>query len=378
MLARLSLALRSIDWVLAGCVFAISCFGLATMHAFGPSSEGDPFFTRQVAWLAVSLFAFVAMASVDYRFLRRTPIVVAIYGAAVVSLLGLYVFGSTYSGAQSWYNFGFFAFQPVEFAKMALIVVLAKYFSRRHVEIARIRHVIVSGAYAFILFALLFLQPDFGSAMLVFAVWLGMVMVSGISKKHLAFVATLAAVCGVAVWGLLLDDYQKNRISTFLDPLSDIRGAGYNAYQATITVGSGQLFGKGVGFGTQSRLKFLPEYETDFVFAAFAEEWGFVGVVILFVLWFIAIWRIVEVGRFGESNFESLYAYGLALLFMSHFTIHVGMNIGEMPVTGLTFPFMSYGGTHLLVAYAALGILMGMRRNAKPDKRMLTREIELR
>jgi rod shape determining protein RodA len=180
------------------------------------------------------------------------------------------------------------------------------------------------------------------------------------------------------VWGLLLDDYQKNRISTFLDPLSDIRGAGYNAYQATITVGSGQLFGKGVGFGTQSRLKFLPEYETDFVFAAFAEEWGFVGVVILFVLWFIAIWRIVEVGRFGESNFESLYAYGLALLFMSHFTIHVGMNIGEMPVTGLTFPFMSYGGTHLLVAYAALGILMGMRRNAKPDKRMLTREIELR
>jgi cell division protein FtsW (lipid II flippase) len=141
------------------------------MHAFGPSSEGDPFFTRQVAWLAVSLFAFVAMASVDYRFLRRTPIVVAIYGAAVVSLLGLYVFGSTYSGAQSWYNFGFFAFQPVEFAKMALIVVLAKYFSRRHVEIARIRHVIVSGAYAFILFALLFLQPDFGSAMLVFAVW---------------------------------------------------------------------------------------------------------------------------------------------------------------------------------------------------------------
>lgn len=378
MLARLSLALRSIDWVLAGCVIAISCFGLATMHAFGPSAEGDPFFTRQVAWLAVSLCVFVGMASIDYRFLRRTPIVVAVYGTAVLSLLGLYVFGSTFSGAQSWYNFGFFAFQPVEFAKMALIIVLAKYFSRRHVEIARIRHVIVSGAYAFVIFALLFLQPDFGSAMLVFAVWLGMVMVSGISKKHLAFVATLAAVCGVAVWGLMLDDYQKNRIRTFLDPLSDIRGAGYNAYQATITVGSGQIFGKGVGFGTQSRLKFLPEYETDFVFAAFAEEWGFVGVIILFVLWFIVIWRIVEVGRFGETNFESLYAYGLVLLLMSHFTIHVGMNIGEMPVTGLTFPFMSYGGTHLLVSYAALGILMGMRRNAKPDKRMLTREIDLR
>jgi rod shape determining protein RodA len=214
--------------------------------------------------------------------------------------------------------------------------------------------------------------------MLVFALWLGMVMISGISKKHLGIVTLLALVAGSAIWGFMLDDYQRNRIKTFVHPLSDIQGAGYNAHQATITVGSGELSGKGVGFGTQSRLKYLPEYETDFVFAAFAEEWGFIGVVLLFIMWGIVIWRIIEIGNFGETNFESLFAYGLAILLMSHFTIHVGMNIGLLPVTGLTFPFMSYGGTHLLATYLSLGVLMGMRKYARPHKRMVYRDIELR
>lgn len=378
MLSRITTVVRSVDWLLLSCTIVISIFGLITMHAFGPSEQGDPFFIRQLIWLCVSLIVFFAASAVDFRFLRQTYVVVVLYSIAILFLLGLFVFGAVYSGARSWFDFGFFAFQPVEIAKIVLIIVLAKYFSRRHVEIARIRHILISGAYAFIIFALLFLQPDFGSAMLIFAVWTGMVMISGISKKHLATVGALALIAGGATWMFLLDDYQRARIKTFVDPLSDIQGAGYNAYQSTITVGSGELFGKGVGFGTQSRLKYLPEYETDFVFAAFAEEWGFVGVIILFLLWGIVIWRIIDIGNFGETNFESLFAYGLAILLMSHFTIHVGMNIGVLPVTGLTFPFMSYGGTHLLATYLALGALMGMRKYAKPHKRMVYREIELR
>jgi rod shape determining protein RodA len=378
MFARIVSVIRSVDWLLLSCCLVISVFGLITMHAFGPSEQGDPFFIRQLIWLCVSVLAFFLASTIDFRFMRQTSVVSAMYAIAILLLVALIPFGSVYSGAKSWFDFGFFAFQPVELVKVVLIIVLAKYFSRRHVEIARIRHILVSGAYAFLAFGLLFLQPDFGSAMLVFAVWLGMVMISGISKKHLGIVALLAMVAGAATWGFALDDYQRNRIKTFIHPLSDIQGAGYNAHQATITVGSGEIFGKGVGFGTQSRLKYLPEYETDFVFAAFAEEWGFVGVLLLFLMWGIVIWRIIEIGNFGETNFESLFAYGLAILLMSHFTIHVGMNIGLLPVTGLTFPFMSYGGTHLLATYVSLGALMGMRKYAKPHKRMVYRDIELR
>ena len=149
---------------------------------------------------------------------------------------------------------------------------------------------------------------------------------------------------------------------TFLNPYTDIQGAGYNAYQSMVAVGSGQIVGKGIGYGTQSKLQFLPEYETDFIFAAFAEEWGFIGVTLLLLLYGIVIWRILQNARYGLSNFEILFGVGVAIMFISHITIHIGMNIGLLPVTGTTIPFMSYGGSHIITEYAALGILMGMNR----------------
>jgi rod shape determining protein RodA len=160
-------------------------------------------------------------------------------------------------------------------------------------------------------------------------------------------------------------DYQKDRIRTFLDPLADIQGTGYNAYQSTIAVGSGQLWGKGVGYGTQSKLQFLPEYETDFIFAAFAEEWGLVGVVMLFTLFGVVIWRLIYHAVRGATNFERLFAAGVAILFIAHFTIHIGMNIGLLPVTGTTVPFLSYGGSHLLTEFLGVGIVIAMARYTK-------------
>ena len=192
-----------------------------------------------------------------------------------------------------------------------------------------------------------------------------MVLVSGISKKHLFLVFLLGAVSFVGLWTYAFKDYQKQRVISFLSPLADIRGSGYNAYQSTIAVGSGQVFGKGLGYGTQSRLKFLPEYETDFIFAAFAEEWGFVGVIMLFSFYGLVIWRILAIAVTGSTNFEVLFGLGLAILFFSQFAIHVGMNIGLLPVTGKTIPFMSYGGTHLLTEFMGLGILMGMRKYSR-------------
>ena len=164
------------------------------------------------------------------------------------------------------------------------------------------------------------------------------------------------------LWFFVFAPYQKQRILTFVHPLTDIQGAGYNAYQSTIAVGSGEWFGKGIGFGTQSKLSFLPEYQTDFIFAAFAEEWGFVGVLLLFALFGILFYRIIKLSFYGASNFEVLFGLGVAILFASHFIIHIGMNIGLLPVTGTTIPFMSYGGSHLLTEFMALGILTAMAK----------------
>lgn len=351
-----------IDWILFFSTLPIVFAGLITMNSF----TGDNyFFEKQIIWLFVSIIIFFVLSFFDFRFLRKTHVLIPLFLGFVVILLGLFITGSVFKGAQSWFNLGLFSVQPADLVKLVLIFLLAKYFSKRHIEIANVRHILVSGFYAFIFFILVLLQPDFGSAIIIFFIWLGMVLVSGISKKHLIAVFLIGAVAFAGLWFYVFQDYQKNRIMTFINPMADIQGTGYNAYQSTIAVGSGQFTGKGVGFGTQSRLQFLPEYETDFIFAAFAEEWGFVGVMLLFLFFAICIWRILANAMKGSTNFEVLYGLGLAILIISHFTIHVGMNIGLLPVTGITIPFMSYGGSHLLTEFAALGILMGMRKYAR-------------
>jgi rod shape determining protein RodA len=189
-----------------------------------------------------------------------------------------------------------------------------------------------------------------------------MVLVSGISKKHLAVLFSCGVVVFALLWNFGFKEYQKQRVLNFIHPMSDVRGTGYNARQSTIAVGSGQIFGKGIGYGTQSKLKFLPEYQTDFIFAAFAEEWGFIGTILFFGAFAVLLWRIIANARKGTTNFEIFYGLGLAILFMSHFFINVAMNMGLLPVTGITLPFVSYGGSHLLTSFFALGILMSQRR----------------
>ncbi|MEN9389969.1 MAG: rod shape-determining protein RodA, rod shape determining protein RodA [Candidatus Parcubacteria bacterium] len=349
----------SIDWFLLVPAVLITLFGLITMWSIG--SEGG-LASRQVVWLAVSLVVFTVISQMDLRFLRRTEVVVGIYVTAVGALLLLFSIGSVFQGAQSWFNFGFFAIQPADPAKLAVIILLAKYFSRRHIEIAHLRHIIVSGLYVGVMVLLLFLQPDFGGAIIVAGVWGAMVLVAGIPIRRLLLLAGIGAGVLFLLWNFGFADYQKTRILTFLNPLADVQGAGYNAFQSTIAVGSGGILGKGVGYGTQSRLQFLPEHETDFIFAAFAEEWGLVGVMILLTLFGLIMYRLQANARMGATNFESLFAFGVAAIFLVHAVVHIGMNIGLLPVTGLTLPFMSYGGSHLLTEYAMLGMISAMRR----------------
>ena len=363
--------LKKMDWLLFFFALPVLGAGLVTMSSFLPQegmAEGH-IFLRQLMWIGISLAVFFVFSFIDFRFLRRTDVLVWLFVFFCGVLVLLFFAGKTVNGSKSWFSLGGFSFQPVDFMKVVVVLVLAKYFSRRHVEIAHARHIFISGLYAFIPFGLVALQPDFGSAIIIFAIWLGVSIVAGISKKHLLLVFLTGVVAVAGMWFFVFKPYQKERIVNFLHPLSDIRGSGYNAYQSTIAVGSGQVFGKGVGYGTQSRLNFLPEYETDFIFAAFSEEWGFVGSGLLLLLFGLIVWRIIANAMVGVTNFEMLFGAGVAILFVSHIAVNVGMNIGLLPVTGITLPLMSYGGSHLLAEFSALGILMGMRRYSRPAHR---------
>lgn len=350
------------DWILIGSIIPLIVLGLITMNSFTGETN---FFTKQLIWVIVSIAAFLFVSRLDLRVLRNTWVSVTLFVISCLSLGALALVGKIAKGAQSWFDLGFFSIQPADPIKLALIIILAKYFSRRHVEIANIRHIIVSGFYALVIFTFVALQPDFGSAIIMFCIWLGMVLVSGINKKHVLAVAAVGALAFILLWGYGFKDYQKDRIKTFINPIADVHGAGYNVNQSIIAVGSGQFWGKGVGYGTQSRLKFLPEYQTDFIAAAFSEEWGFVGFVIMSLLYVVVVWRIILNSIKGETNFEILFGAGLAIYFISHFIINVGMNLGLMPVTGIAMPFMSYGGTHILTELTGIGMLMAMMRYSR-------------
>jgi rod shape determining protein RodA len=358
----LRIIFSSIDWwLILGALF-LSLLGLVTMYTF----NGDNgYFDRQVAWIGIAIFGFLIALVPDYRFLRNGNTTFLLYLITVGLLVLVLLIGETVKGAQSRFDLIFFSLQPSDPAKLITIAILAKYFSKRHELIGDFRHIMISGAYIFLIFALVFIQPDFGSGMIIFSIWFGMVLVAGISFRHLAIVGAIAATAFICLWNFGFEQYQKDRIMTFLHPLADIRGTGYNAYQSTIAVGSGQLLGKGVGYGTQSKLQFLPEYETDFIFAAYAEEWGLIGVVLLFSLYGMVIWRLLHHAVRGATNFEKLFAVGVAILFISHFCIHIGMNIGLLPVTGTTVPFLSYGGSHLLTEFIGIGMVIAMARYTK-------------
>ena len=358
-------ALKRIDWLLVAFIIPILLAGLVTMKSFTPLEDTTNFFGKQIIWIVLAFATFFIFSFIDFRFLKRTDVLVTLFLTMCFALFVLIILGHITHGAKSWFNFGFFFFQPVDVMKLVLVLVLAKYFSRRHVEIRDTKHIFISGFYAFIPLVLVLLQPDFGSAMIILCIWFGMVFVSGISKVHLFVVLVTGLVIFATLWLFVFAPYQKARIYNFINPLADIHRTGYNVFQSTIAVGSGEITGKGLGFGTQSRLKFLPVPQSDFIFAAFAEEWGFIGALLILVLYGLVIWRILYSASLGASNFEILFGMGIAIFFMSHILVNIGMNLGLLPVTGIPLPFMSYGGSHLLTEFAGLGILMSMRKYSR-------------
>lgn len=340
---------------------AITLFSLSGVSPF-------PFFERQIYWIAIGIAAMVAASFIDFRLFRTQSAAVLLFYLLAVVLLFLLLIGNTaVRGVESWFRAGALSFQPVEFAKLALIILLAKFFSKRHVEIYRVEHLLVSALYAGIPVLLVLRQPDLGSAIILGVIWLSVVIFSGIKLRHFIFLMLVVFIVGILSWNFLLAPYQKSRLTAFLNPYSDPQGAAYQMLQSMIAVGSGQVWGKGLGYGSQTHLHFLPEAETDFIFAAFAEEWGLVGIAVMIFILFAVIWRIARISMNSSDNFSRLYALGFGAMIFAQAVIHIGMNMGMFPITGLTLPFVSYGGSSLVMLLVGVGILQNIKINSRRE-----------
>lgn len=341
--------------------------GLVVMYGIGISRpEADLFlFHKQLVASAIGLAALVTLGLFDYRQFRSLAFVA--YGIGAVLLLGVLFFGHTVRGTRGWYVLGGLSFQPVEVAKLCLVVFLSSYLSRfTHRRLPW--HIIAGSALAVGSYvALVLLQPDFGSAMVMIAIWGALLLFVGIGWKPLLSIAGITLVGVMLLWTMLLAPYQRDRLLAFVDPSRDPRGAGYNVTQAQIAIGSGGLFGKGIGEGSQARLRFLPEAATDFAFAVAGEELGFVGVAFVLGLFAVLLFRLLLAAQRAEDDFAALLAIGVGAFFLIHITINVGMNLGVMPVTGIPLPFISAASSYLIAALLALGMMQSIavrRRSA--------------
>lgn len=361
--------LKKLDWVLIGAVLLLIIIGLLSIASASQARTGVfTNFKKQLFFAVIGLILLGVFSFVDYRFLRNySAIVLALYILSIFLLILLLVLGSEVRGTVSWFKFGSpigeLGFEPVEIMKFVLIVTLAKYFSNRHVDFGLMRHIFISGFYVLIPVALVLLQPDLGSAALLLIIWVGIMLVSGIRARHLLALFLIFAVIAGFSWQFFLKDYQRARILTFFEPKKDPLGRGYNILQSIIATGSGGFWGKGLGHGSQSQLNFLPEQHTDFIWASIAEEWGFLGVAFILVLWSIIFWRLFIIATGATTNFARLFVFGFMLLLLAHISINIGMNMGFFPIAGIPLPLLSYGGSNLLATLIAFGIVQNIKIN---------------
>lgn len=359
--------IQNFDWLTLLIVILISIIGILTIFsATRQPSAGDAaqasFYIKQMVWLAISILTLILFISFDYIWLAR--IAVPVYIMGLLLLLIVLIAGRTGMGAQRWISLGPLSFQPSEFFKLMFIIMISSYysFSREPLGVAGLLRVFFF--VVFIPFLLLFKQPDLGTAIVVLLIFISVSLAKGLHKKVVIMIVVIGIISlpflGNIMW-TGLKDYQKNRLIAFIDPQADPAGIGYHINQSKIAIGSGEFFGKGYLKGTQGPFRFLPEKHTDFIFAVFAEEWGFVGSVFLLSLYLLLIMRGLDTASKAKDDFGRLLALGITFMFCIYFFVNIGMTLGIMPVVGIPLPFMSYGGTALLSNYISIGVLINIR-----------------
>jgi rod shape determining protein RodA len=351
---------RAFDLQIATYAVLLTCFGLAMAYSNsvaggnGALASGSVFL-RGLLWTSLALVAFVLATAFDYQWLKTLawPLYAAQLGLLVVTL----VVGTGVGGASRWVSVLGLQFQFSELAKILMIVTLANYLSARRGRMDSLVSILGACALAGPPLVLVLLQPDLGTSLVFAAIVVGMLFMSGASLRWLGAMALAVLAALPFAWTYVLHDYQKARLTSFLDPLSDLRGAGYQLYQSQIAVGSGGWFGKGLTNSTQNQLDFLPVQTTDFVFAILAEELGFIGAIVVIGLFVALIWRVMVAAWRSRDPFGTMFACGLGAMLIFQVFVNVGMVIGIMPITGIPLPFVTHGGASLISVAAGLGIL---------------------
>lgn len=345
-----------LDWVLFISVVLLLSLGLLALYSISlqDTSFNSMNLNKQLVSCILGIFALFFFSFFDYRALSMYA--TKLYFGGILLLIFVMFWGSTIRGTTGWIGFGNFHIQPVEIVKLIMVIFLALFLSKKKTQLSIVVRIIASIVLIFIPVFLILRQPDFGSAAIIAGSWVLMLLLSGIDKKNL-FLLFLGVTLVIGSSWFFLKDYQKDRLVSFVDPSRDPRGSGYNVIQSMVAVGSGQIFGKGIGQGSQSQLNFLPEKHTDFIFAVIAEELGFLGAAVVFLLFGVMLYRMKEIARLARDNFGYLLTMGIIFVIFLQVLINIGMNIGMAPVAGVPLPFVSYGGSSLVLAMASIGIV---------------------
>jgi rod shape determining protein RodA len=349
--------IKNFDWSLLIVATLLVLVGLSVIYSV-TLSQAQPDYTllnKQIIFSLVGLFLFFVFAFFDYRIIGSVAWI--IYSISLLILVLVLFFGTAFHGTKGWFEIFGFTFQPVEFAKLGVIIFLAKFLSSRVSDKIHTKNIISSLILIFIPVTLVLLQPDLGSSIVLLACWLVMLWFSGLEKKKVIIMFFILLLIFIASWFVVLEDYQKERVLNFVDPGRDPLGQGYNVRQSIIAVGSGGLVGRGLGLGPQSQLRFLPETEADFIFASLAEELGLVGCLFVLILYSLFLFRFYRAVKIARDNFSQLLVLGVLTLFCVQIFINIGMSIGLLPVTGLPLPFISSGGSFLIISFIFLGII---------------------
>ncbi len=339
-----------------GAVAFLSAAGLLVLLSSGPD-----LLTKQAVFLAAGFAFLIAAPLFDFRHLVNYRwLILSVLALSVILLVLVHFFGVEVNGSRSWLDFGAFRLQPSEFAKVALITVLSAFFSRRHIAIKRPMTILGSFAYFAVPAALILMEPDLGSALILFGIWFGFLLVAGLPAKYVAAGAALFAIMGIAAWNVGFKDYQKERILAVFNPEADPLGVNYNVIQSKNAIGSAGLFGKGFKQGEIVQLGFLPAAQTDFAFASFTEEWGVLGGMLVIAAFALLMWRLSAIGSAAEDNFSKFICLGTMIFLGLQFAVNMGSVVGFTPVIGVAFPFLSAGGSNLIASMFLLGIVQNI------------------
>lgn len=353
--------LRDFDWLMIAAMLLLSAFSLAALYGIASGREPPDYVNlfKQLLFIIIGLLVMVVVATVNVQRVAQSAWAAYLLGS--VLLLAVLVFGRTLSGTTGWFTIAGASFQPVELGKLALIVMLARVLGEPSAPgTLPLRTLGISGALAGAYFVLTVLQPDLGSALLLLVIWVGMAAIAGLGRRQAAALLLVFILGATFAWTAVLQNYQRDRILSFLNPAADPYVRGYQVKQSIIAVGSGQLFGRGLGLGSQSQLKFIPAAQTDFIFAVIAEELGFFGAMLVISAYLVMFMRLAAIARRAGNAFGGYLVTGVSVLMFSQVVINIGMNLGLLPVTGIGLPLLSYGGSYLVMTFALLGLAQGV------------------